>query len=124
MPAVRARAGDPCLFERRSRQRFSLALAVQNRTLGKTKRFGSGQTRTISSMGLLLELAEPEPLSRPIELWVSWPRLLDSGRALNLLVKERIVHSEGAGFAIVPQQHEFRTAPTLRWESKPQAFLL
>jgi len=121
---IAARPSDLLFFERRSRQRFPLTLAVQYRTLGKAGRFGSGQTLNISSKGLLFELPEPQLLSGSIELLVSWPCLLDGFCALNLVVKGRIVRSEGVGIAIESRQHEFRTAGPVSRSSRTQAFKL
>lgn len=118
---ITARRGDVLMFERRSRQRFPLALAVEYRMLGKAERFGSGQTRNISSTGLLFEIAEPQPLSGSIELMVSWPCLLDGMCALKLVMRGRIVRSEGIGIAIQSKQHEFRTAGPVIRHLKSQA---
>ncbi|MGP0071141.1 MAG: PilZ domain-containing protein [Bryobacteraceae bacterium] len=96
--------------ERRSRQRFPLALAVEYRLLGPADRCGSGWTCNISSTGVLFEVAEREPLSGPIELMMSWPCVLDGACALKLVVKGRVVRHEGRGIAIASTQHEFRTA--------------
>jgi hypothetical protein len=96
--------------ERRSRQRFPLALAVEYRLLGRGARRGSGWTLNISSTGVLFEAAESEPLSGSIELMVSWPFVMDGGCALKLVMKGRVVRIEGRGIAIESTQHEFRTA--------------
>lgn len=97
-------------LERRSRQRFPLALAVEYRLFGESQRCGSGKTCNISSTGVLFEVPEGQPFSGSIELVVSWPYLLDGVCGLKLVVKGRVVRSEGTGVAIVSQQHEFRTA--------------
>jgi hypothetical protein len=96
--------------ERRSRQRFQLALAVEYRLLGKGERCGSGKTRNISSTGVLFEVADRQPFSGSIELIVSWPCVLDGACALKLLMKGRVVRNEGKGIAIESSQYEFRTA--------------
>lgn len=96
--------------ERRSRQRFQLALAVEYKLLGRGDRTGSGKTRNISSTGVLIEVADRQPLSGSIELVVTWPCVLDGVCALKLLMKGRIVRNEGQGIAIQSRQYEFRTA--------------
>lgn len=96
--------------ERRARQRFPLALAMEYRLLGPSERCGSGWTRNISSTGVLFELDEREPLSGSIELMLSWPCVLNGACALKLLMKGRVVRNEGRGIAIASTQHEFRTA--------------
>ena len=100
--------------ERRSRQRFPLALAVDYRLLGPSERCGSGWTCNISSTGVLFEVAEQEPFSGSIELMVSWPCVLDGVCALKLLMKGRVVRHQGRGIAIASTQHEFRTAGSVR----------
>jgi hypothetical protein len=100
-------------LERRSRQRFPLALELEYRLLGDNEFHGSGQTRNISSRGVLFEVADwrPwQPFSGCIELMVSWPCLLNGVCALKLIMKGRVVRSDGRGIAIESKQHEFRTA--------------
>ncbi len=104
---------DTSKLERRSRQRFPLALAVEYRLLGKNELHGSGQTCNISSTGVLFEVAErqaQEPFSGSIEVVLSWPCLLNGVCSLRLMMKGRVVRSEGRGIAIESKQHEFRTA--------------
>ena len=97
-------------LERRSRQRFPLALAVEYRLFGKDGCYGFGQTCNISSSGVLFEAAEGQPMSGSIELVVSWPYLLDGVCALKLVMKGRVVRMQGRGIAIESTQYEFRTA--------------
>ena len=97
-------------LERRSRQRFPIALAVEYKVLGRSDRSGSGWTRNISSRGVLFEAAEGEPLAGTIELMVNWPCVLDNACALKLVMKGRVVRMEGRGIAIESIEHEFRTA--------------
>lgn len=95
--------------DRRSRQRFPLALAVEYR-LFNDERCGSGRTCNISSTGVLFEVAESRPFSGSIELMVSWPCTLDGACALKLVMKGRVVRTDARGIAIESRQHEFRTA--------------
>ncbi len=112
MAPIVARSFDRFMFplERRSHQRFPLALALEYRLLGKSERWGSGQTCNISSAGVLFEVAEWQPFTGSIELLVSWPCLLDGACALKLVMKGRVVRSDGAAVAMAFTQHEFRTA--------------
>ena len=110
-------AFDISRLERRSRQRFPLALELEYRLLGDDERHGSGQTCNISSTGVLFEVAEwqpPRPFSGSIEVMLSWPCLLNGACALKLMMKGRVVRSEGRGVAIESRQHEFRTAGRVR----------
>jgi len=97
-------------LERRSRERFPLALAVEYRLLDMDERWGAGKTCNISSTGALFEVSERRLLSGSIELLVSWPCLLDGVCALKLVMKGHVVRSEGRGVAIESRYHEFRTA--------------
>lgn len=97
-------------FERRSRQRFPLALAVEYRLLGQSARSGSGWTSNISSKGVLFEMAEHESLSGLIEVVVNWPYVLDGVCALKLVMKGRVVRLANRKVAVELTQHEFRTA--------------
>lgn len=109
--SVMAQSLDSILSsERRSRQRFPLALTVEYRLLGKGERSGSGKTRNISSNGVLFEVADGQAFSGSIELVVSWPCILDGACALKLLMKGRVVRNDGKGIAIESRQYEFRTA--------------
>jgi hypothetical protein len=66
--------------------------------LGENEFHGSGQTRNISSGGVLFEVAEWQPwqpFSGCIELMVSWPCLLNGVRALKLMMKGRVGRSDG-----------------------------
>jgi hypothetical protein len=100
--------------EQRSRQRYPIELEVEYRLLGAKERRGSGRTRNISSNGVLFEVAEPLPVSGSIELMVRWPCLLEGVCPLKLVMKGRIVRSDGKRVAIQSRQHEFRTAGLVR----------
>ncbi len=78
--------------------------------LGKDERCGFGKICNISSTGVLFEVIERQSFSGSIELMVSWPCLLDGVCALKLVMKGRVVRSEGSGVAIESRHHEFRTA--------------
>jgi hypothetical protein len=113
LASIAARPFDASTLERRSRQRFPLALELEYRLLGRDERYGSGQTCNISSTGVLFEVAEwqsQQPFSGSIEVMLSWPCLLNGVRVLKLMMKGRVVRSEGRGVAIESIQHEFRTA--------------
>lgn len=107
MPGPRTSSG---FSERRARERFPLSLPVEFRIIGDGEPSGSGKTRNISSNGMLLEVAEPQRMAGPIEVMVSWPYLLDDQCGLKLVMKGRVVRTDGKGVvAVKAQQHEFRT---------------
>ena len=117
LASITARPFDLSTLERRSRQRFPLALELEYRLLGDDERHGSGQTRNISSTGMLFEVADSQPrqtFSGSIEVMLSWPCPLNGACALKLMMKGRVVRSEGRGVAIESRQHEFRTAGRVR----------
>lgn len=97
-------------LERRSRQRFPLALPVEYRLLGQGAHAGWGWTSNISSKGVLFEIAEQASLSGLIEVVVNWPYVLDGVCALKLVMKGRVVRIGGRTVAVASSQHEFRTA--------------
>jgi hypothetical protein len=96
--------------ERRSRQRFPLALAVEYRLLGPGAHSGWGWTSNISSRGVLFEVAGQETPFGLIEVVVSWPYILDGVCALKLVMKGRVVRNGGRSVAVASTAHEFRTA--------------
>jgi hypothetical protein len=98
------------ILDRRSRQRFPLALAVEYRQLGQGARTGSGWTSNISSKGVLFEIAEHASLSGLIEVVVNWPYILDGVCALKLVMRGRVVRIGEHTVAVESTQHEFRTA--------------
>lgn len=110
-------------LERRSRQRFQLAMAVEYKVLGPGSRSGFGWTCNISSRGVLFELAERDTVSGLIEVVLNWPCVLDGVCALKLVMKGRVVRLEDRGVAVESTQHEFRTAGplTLRRNSRRSA---
>jgi hypothetical protein len=96
--------------EQRARPRYPIELALEYRLLGKKEGRGSGRTRNISSNGVLFEVSEPLPGAGSIELLLQWPCLLGGVCPLKLVLKGRIVRSDGKRVAIISKQHEFRTA--------------
>ena len=124
--SVAARLLDISAFstERRSRQRFPLTLAVEYRLLGKGERCGSGQTRNISSGGVLFETLGLRPDTGSIELMLSWPFLLEGVCPLKLVMKGRIVRSDVRGIAIQSNFHEFRTAGSRMPKGRPSNFVV
>jgi hypothetical protein len=70
---------------------------------------GDGKTINISSSGILFNCEHPLAVGRRVKLCISWPVLLNDKVALKLVVRGRVVRSEGGRTAIEIQQHEFRT---------------
>jgi hypothetical protein len=100
------------LGEQRSHQRYPIELEVEYRLLtrGHLPHLGSGKTRNISSGGVLFQAQGSAPEGGTIEVLVSWPFLLEGVCPLRLMMRGRIVRSDGNGVAIKSNFHEFRTA--------------
>jgi len=109
--AVRLREGST---DQRSHQRYPIELEMEYRLLnkGRAEHLETGKTRNISSGGVLFEALGSPPAGSMIELMLSWPFLLEGVCPLRLVMRGRIVRSDGRGIAIQSSYHEFRTAGT------------
>ena len=101
--------------DRRRRRRYSLSLAVRWKLLWRAKPVESGVGRTLdlSSGGVLFETDQELPVGMKVEVYVSWPVLLDTATAIQLVVAGNIVRSEQNQVAVQFTQHEFRTCGPL-----------
>jgi hypothetical protein len=122
-PAIAGNSNLAVIFrsEQRSHQRYALRLDVEYKLLsrGHTGRLGSTRTVNIASGGVLLDKNESLPAGCAIELLINWPFLLEGVCPLKLIMRGRIVRSDGMGVAIQAKQHEFRTAGARAQKSKP-----
>ena len=106
--------------EHRSHQRYPIKLDAEYRVLKKGRvEHGFGRTLNISSGGVFLESKSPLPTSGPIELLLNWPFLLEGVCPLKLVMRGRIVRSDGKGVAVKFKHHEFRTAGARRPKGQP-----
>jgi hypothetical protein len=107
--------------ERRSHQRFPIALTADYRIVrrGRVDGLGSARVINIASRGVLLEADEALPDAGPIQLLINWPLRLEGVCALKLVILGRIVRSDSRGVAIEAKQHEFRTAGIQSSRSRP-----
>jgi PilZ domain len=86
---------------------------------------GEGKTINVSSCGILFTCQHQLAVGRRVRLCISWPVLLNDKVGLKLVVRGRVVRSEGGRAAIEIQQHEFRTqSASIPGESKSAADLL
>lgn len=94
-------------LERRSRERFPLALNVR---YGTPAMVGTGHTVNVSSDGLLI-VSDEHTVEEGDVLKVSleWPARLDGTTPLQLIVEGRVVRSVRAGFAVRMKRYQFRT---------------
>ena len=107
--------------ENRSDRRYPIKLDLNYNLLsrGYQGRSGTAKTVNIASGGVLIEACEPLPAGCQIELIVSWPFLLEGVCPLKLVIRGRIVRSNGTSVAIKAKHHEFRTAGARAQKSKP-----
>jgi len=95
------------LLERRSKERFPLALNVRYRTPAMV---GTGHTVNVSSNGLLI--ASDEHIVEEghfLKVSLEWPARLNGTTPLQLIVEGRVVRSVRAGFAVRMERYQFRT---------------
>ena len=102
----------PKPHEQRSHKRFPISLDVQYKQLrrGRVAQHGSGRTINISSGGVLFDAESPLTPGTNVEIMVNWPFLLEGVCPLKLVMRGRVVRTEGMFTAIQAIQHEFRTA--------------
>jgi hypothetical protein len=98
--------------ERRSDQRYPIALQLQYKLIGKSQiqRLGFGRTVNISSHGVLFELDDVAPASGQMELALNWPFMLEDSCGLKLVIRGNILRTEEKIIALKAEFHEFRTA--------------
>jgi len=100
------------IFDQRRHFRYPIRLEIEYRLLNGSPvgRAGFGRTRNISTRGVLFETNDALPPPRAeIELLVHWPFLLDDVCPLKLVIRGRVVRTEGKAVALRIQRHEFRT---------------
>jgi hypothetical protein len=98
--------------DQRAHRRYPISLSVNYKLLtrGRIDHAGSGETLNVSSGGACFRCAESLPAGGSIELVMNWPFLLEGVCPLKLVMRGRIVRSDGQRVAIQAEQHEFRTA--------------
>lgn len=98
--------------ERRSHQRFPIALDADYRILrrGRVDGLGSARTINIASRGVLLQADTSLTAGSPIELLINWPLRLQGVCPLRLFISGRVIRSDSRGVAIEAKHHEFRTS--------------
>jgi PilZ domain len=97
--------------ERRLHRRYPIVLEVQYRaTKGRAKRLGSGTTLDVSSRGVLFRAEDSLPAGSYVELALKWPFLLMGLHPLTLVMRGRVVRSDGRGVAVRTRDHELLVA--------------
>jgi hypothetical protein len=100
------------VIEQRKNQRFDLHLPLQIVSSGvKTK--AKGETKNISSSGVLFTSTEPVPVGEPIEYVITFPKAPGTRTEVRLRCVGKVVR-EGADstFATTLERYEFVRHPT------------
>jgi hypothetical protein len=98
--------------EQRQHLRYPISLEVEYRLLNGSPvvRAGFGRTCNISRCGVLFETDDTlPPPSAEVEMLVQWPFLLDGLCPLRLVIRGRVVRTEGKSVAVRIKRHVFRT---------------
>jgi hypothetical protein len=105
------RSQAPDGADRRLHRRYPIVLELQYRaTRGRAERLGSGTTLDVSSCGVLFRAADSLAVGSYVELALNWPFLLDGLHPLTLVMRGRVVRSDGKGVAVRTRDHELRLA--------------
>ena len=70
---------------------------------------GIGRTVDLSSVGVLIETAEPLPKGARIKVSIAWPARLNDRIGLSLEVVGRIARTDGLLAGVAFDRYEFRT---------------
>jgi hypothetical protein len=100
------------LPDRRTGHRYEVSLEVRWK-VSRRKRLleaGRGTTIDVSSGGVLFEADRKIPTEGYVELFISWPALLNNSLPMQLVVTGRVVRVSGDRVAVQMLQHEFRTS--------------
>ena len=98
--------------DQRQHRRYPIELDAEFELLhkGRVELAGYARTLNISSGGVLFSSKHSLPAGGFIKLALNWPFLLEGVCPLRLVVRGRIVRSDGNRIAVQTEHHEFRTA--------------
>lgn len=98
--------------DRRSGQRYSIALQLQWKLFSRKRLMdmGAGTTVDLSSGGILFESDHKPVAAGFMELAITWPARPNGLRPMHLVVMGRVVRVSGTRVAIRIRQHGFSTA--------------
>jgi hypothetical protein len=107
--------------ERRSKRRFRIEQDVRYRPLygNRIAETGSGRTINISSSGVWITTQSQLPAGLPVELFMTWPALLNDVCPMKLMIYGCVVRSSESGAAINIERYEFRTMGTRSFQQQP-----
>src|SRR5215472_9543748 len=97
--------------DRRNKQRFPLQRELRYKLVdpGISAVGGSGHSIDISSSGLAFTTDRVLPADATVEVSMSWPVTLEDTCLLRLVVRGRVVRSEGSAAACTIDKFEFLT---------------
>jgi hypothetical protein len=105
-------------IERRAKVRFPLQRELRYKLLEgeATIASGAGATCDMSSGGVAFTTDRPLAMGAFIEISISWPRALDDGCPMRLIVFGKVLRSGVHRSVCTVEKHEFRTqARTLKF---------
>ena len=107
---------ETMLPERRSSQRYSIALELEWKLYRRKRLIDAGQGTTVdlSSDGVLFEADHKPAAAGFIELRIMWPAKPDDFAPMPLTVTGRVVRVAGTRVAIRIRHHGFSTAASQR----------
>lgn len=109
----------PYGIERRIHRRYPINLEIEYRSdQDQLQQHHSGRTSNISSGGVLFETRDSLPVDSLVELVIHWPCLLDENCFLKLVVRGRVVRSDGKGVAVRINQDLAKEYTRTREESE------
>ena len=94
------------MMEQRKNQRFDLRLPIE--ILDERLEHPVGETRNLSSCGVLFTAAEPVPLGEPIEYLITMPKAPGTRALVRLKCIGKVVRNDdGTSFAATLERYEF-----------------
>ena len=104
------RSPDVREVERRLHARYPITLDVEYKllTTGSREQVGIGKTVNMSSVGILFEARDALPARRQVMVFVRWPVSKESTRPLKLVMRGRVIRSDGKLVAVRVSRYEFR----------------
>jgi hypothetical protein len=97
--------------ERRVKRRFRIEQDIRYKMLygQRIAETGSGRTMNISSGGIWFSTPNMLTWGTPIELFLTWPVLLNDSCPMKLMIYGCVIRSNDKGAAVAIERYEFRT---------------
>jgi len=97
--------------DRRIGHRYEISLPVRIKLIGKnpTTGLGSGNVLNISSRGIAFTSDSAFNVGVNVELSVSWPALLHGSTRVKLVIKGKVIRTDGQIRAVEMLRYEFHT---------------